>query len=215
MADNQLFEKLGRWLQRLLILYVALLGIETAAALVAIAALAGTEILEPGGRLQTAVLSLQTMAYSGFVEFGAFVLIAILFLRLLYKGVQQAKGYTTPFTYVSPGWAVGYWFIPLMNLYRPFEVVKALSKACGQQAGGEGKPVVGEQLLSAWWALFLISNAAGWALTRSDTDLDSAVGVTRYAEFSIGCNLLSVIAALLFWLVIKKLVKALGGTAAA
>ena len=216
MSDNSLFQKLGLWLQRLLILYVVLLGIETAAALVAIAALAGTAGAEPGsGRLQLAGISLMAMAYSGFVEFGAFLLIAILFLRFLYKAVQQAKGFTTPFTYVSPGWAVGYWFIPIMNLYRPFEVVKALSKACGQQAGGEGKPAVGEQLLSAWWALFLISNAADWALARSQSDFDSAAGITTYAEYSIGCNLLAIVAVLLFWLVIKKLAKALAGTATA
>lgn len=214
MADDRLFEKLGLWLQRLLLLYVVVLGVEMAAALAAIAALAGTESLEPGsGRLRVAGISLLTIASSGFVELGAFVLIAILFLRFLYKAVQQAKGFTTPFTYVSPRWAVGYWFIPIMNLYRPFEVVKALSKACGQQAGGEGKPAVGEQLLSAWWALFLISNAAGWALARSDSDFDSGAGITTYSEYSIGCNLLFIVATLLFWLVIKKLVKGMGGTA--
>ena len=209
-----MFEKLGLWLQRLLILYMVLLGVETAAALAAIAALAGTAGAElSSGRLQAAGFSLMTMAYSAYAEVGAFVVIAILFLRFLYKAVQQAKGYTTPFTYVSPGWAVGYWFIPIMNLYRPFEVVKNLSKACGQQASGDGKPAVGEQLLSAWWAMFLISNAAGWALARSDSDFSSAAGITTYAEYSIGCNLLSIAAAVLFWLVIKKLAKALGGTA--
>ena len=85
-------------------------------------------------------------------------------------------------------------------------------KACTAQAGGDGKPAAGEQLLSAWWAMFLISNAAGWALARSETDLNSTAGVTSYAEYSIGCNLLTVIAALLFWLVIKRLVKAMGST---
>lgn len=216
MTGNSLFEKLGLWLKRLLVLYMAVLGVEMAAALVTIAALAGTEGAELStGRLQLAGFSLMTMAYSAYVEIGAFVLIAILFLRLLYKAVQQARGFATPFTYVSPGWAVGYWFIPIMNLYRPFEVVKALFKACGQQAGGEGKPAAGEQLLSAWWALFLVSNAAGWALARSDTDLGTSAGVTSYAEYSVGCNVLYLVATLLFWLVIGKLVQAMRSTAKA
>ena len=215
MGDNSLFEKLGLWLQRLLALYVALLGIEIVAALVVIAALAGTEGTElSSGHLQAAGFSLITMAYSGYAEIGAFVLIAVLFLRLLYKAVQHARVFATPYSYASAGWAVGYWFIPIVNLYRPFEAVKALFKACAAEAGGEGKPAAGEQLLSAWWAMFLISNAAGWALARSDIDLNSTAGVTSYAEYSIGCNLLSVIATLLFWLVIKRLVKAMGSTAA-
>ena len=214
MGGNSLFEKLGRWSGRLLALYVAVLGIEIVAAIAVIAALAGTEGQElSSSRLQLTGLSLMAMAYSAYAEIGAFVLIAILFLRLLYKTVQQARGFATPYAYVSPGWAVGYWFIPVMNLYRPFEAVKALFKAYAAQAGGDGKPAAGEQLLSAWWAMFLISNAAGWALARSDTDFNSTAGITSYAEYSIGCNLLSIIATLLFWLVIKRLVQAAGSTA--
>lgn len=213
MADTQLFQKLGLWLQRLLQLYMALLGVEIAAALAAIAALAGTAGTELSPtRLQTAGLSLMAMAYSAYAEVGAFVVIAILFLRFLYKAVQQAKGFTTPFTYVSPGWAVGYWFIPFINLYRPFEAVKALFKACAAQAGAETKPAAGDQLLSAWWAMFLISNAAGWMLARSDNDFTTTAGITTYVEYSIGCNLLLLVATLLFWLVLKRLVTAMGSS---
>jgi len=140
------------------------------------------------------------------------VVIAVLFMRFLYKAVQQARGFTTPYTYVSPGWAVGYWFIPIMNLYRPFEAVKALFKACAQQAGGDGKPAAGEQLLGAWWGMFLVSNVAGWMLARSDIDLGSIAGISTYAEYSIGCNLLLIIAVALFWLVIKRLVTAMGSS---
>lgn len=215
MTDNSLFEKIGRWLERLLVLYVAVLGIEIAAAIAVTAALAGTEGAELGsGRLQVAGFSLMAMAYSAYVEVGLVLIIATLFLRFLYKAVQQARGFATPYSYASAGWAVGYWFIPFVNLYRPFEVVKTLFKACAAQAGGDGKPMAGEQLLSAWWAMFLISNGAAWALARSDTDFNTAAGIASYAEYSIGCNLLTVIATLLFWLVIKRLVKAMGSTIA-
>jgi len=154
------------------------------------------------------------MGYSAYAEVAAFILIAILFLRFLYKAVKQAKAFTTPYTYVSPGWAVGYWFIPLMNLYRPFEVVKALFKSSAHEAG-DAKPTAGEQLLSAWWALFLISNFAGWALSRMDTDFSDRAQVTTFCEYSIGANLLNIGATLLFWLVIKRLVLAMGRAATA
>ena len=127
MADNSLFEKLGQWIQRFLLLYLAVLAVQVLAACVVIASLAGTEGAElSSGHLQAAGFSLITMAYSGFVEFGAYVVAAILFLRLLYKAVQQAKGFATPYSYASAGWAVGYWFIPIVNLYRPFQAVQAL-----------------------------------------------------------------------------------------
>src|SRR5579859_3179551 len=43
MPDNKLFEKLGQWLQRLLLLYMVVLGVEVVAALVAVATLAGAQ----------------------------------------------------------------------------------------------------------------------------------------------------------------------------
>lgn len=150
MSGNSLFEKLGRWLWRLLVVYLALLVVESAASVAVVAALSGPADAElTDAQRMVASSSLLTMAYAEYAQVAAFIVIAALFLRMLYKAVRQAKGFAVPFTYVSPGWAVGYWFVPLFNLYRPFEVVKALFKACTQQAGPEAKPAAGQQLLSA------------------------------------------------------------------
>ena len=211
MATIQLFETLKLWLKRSLAVYVAALAVESVACLGVIAILAGAGDAELSpGRLHAVGLSMLVMASASFVEVGLNIVIAVLFLRMLYKAVQRAKGFATPFTYVSPGWAVGYWFIPLMNLYRPFEVVKALFKACTAEAGG--KPAAGEQLLGAWWALFLLSNIVAWMVSRMDTDLASNAGVVTYAEYSLGSDLLFIIAAWLFWLVIQRLAVAMGDT---
>lgn len=213
MADNQLFEKLGRWLHKLLVVYIAALGVESLGCLLVIAMLASARGAElDQDQLRTVGMSMLVMAYSAFAQFGAFVLIAILFLRFLYKAVQQAKGFAVPFTYVSPGWAVGYWFIPLMNLYRPFEAVKALVKACAQEAGTPDKPAAGEQLLSAWWGLFLLSNIVGWMVARADTDMGTEAGVMSYSEYTLGSDLLFVVATVFFWIVITRLVRALGSS---
>ena len=207
---NNIFEKLGRWIGRLLLVYVGLLVLESAACVAVIAALSGPADadLTDAQRMVTSS-SLVTMAYSDYAQVAVFILIALLFLRMLYKATQQAKGFAVPFTYVSPGWAVGYWFVPLFNLYRPFEVVKALFKACAQEAGPAVKPAAGEQLLSAWWAMFLIGNIATYALSHSDTDFNSRGGLSSYSEYSIGCNLLVIAGTVLFMLVVKRLVMGL------
>jgi hypothetical protein len=210
---NSIFENLGRWIWRLLLIYLALLVLESAASVAVIAALAGPADADLTDAQRMATTSgLLTMAYSDYAQVAVFIVIAVLFLRLLYKAVQRAKGFAVPFTYVSSGWAVGYWFIPLMNLYRPFQAVKALFAACTQEAGPTAKPAAGEQLLSAWWAMFLIGNAAGWALASSTTDFNSRAGLTSYAEYSIGCNLLVIASTLLFAVVVKRLVLAMGST---
>lgn len=210
---NTVFEKLGRWLWRLLLVYLGLLVLESAAAGAVIGALSGPADADLTGTQQSMTSSgLLTMGYGAYGEVAVFIVVAILFLRLLYKAAQRAKGFAVPFTYVSPGWAVGYWFIPLINLYKPFRVVKALFASCAQEAGPTAKPAAGEQLLSAWWAMFLLSNIAERMLASSDTDFNTRAGITSYAEYSIVCNLLAIAATLLFAAVVKRLVLAMGST---
>jgi heme/copper-type cytochrome/quinol oxidase subunit 2 len=209
---DSLFEKLGRWLWWLLLVYLGLLVLESAAGMTVIMALSGPADADLTDMQRTASSSgLLTMVYSGYAQLAVFVVVAILFLRLLYKAAQRAKGFAVPFSHVSPGWAVGYWFIPIMNLYRPFQVVKALFASCAQEAGPTAKPAAGEQLLSAWWAMFLLSGIVERMLASSNTDFDTRPGITSYAEYSIGCNLLLIVATLLFAMVIKRLVRAIAG----
>ena len=213
MSNESIFEKLGRWLWWLLVVYLALLVVEAAASGAVIAALSGPADADlTDAQRGMAGFSLMTMAYSAYAQVAAFMVIAILFLRMLYKAVQRAKGFAVPYSYASPGWAVGYWFIPLVNLYRPFQAVKALFAACAQEAGLSAKPAAGEQLLSAWWAMFLIGNMANWWLSNSGVDVSTRTGITSYAEYSIGCNLLEIAGTVLFMLVVKRLVLAMGST---
>jgi len=213
MADGSLFEKLGLWLHRLLVVYLVALGIEMAACLLVIAMLASAGDTElDQDQLRTVGFTLMTMGYAGYLQFGAFVAIAVLFMRFMYKAVQRAKGFAVPFTYVSPGWAVGYWFIPLMNLYRPFEVVKALVKACAEEAGTPDKPAAGEQLLGAWWALFLLGNIVASAVARMDLDLSTAAGLMSYLDYTLGSDVLLILSTPLFWVVITRLVRAMGSS---
>jgi len=206
-----MFEKLGKWIWRLLLVYIALLVVESAACVAIIVALSGPADADLTDAQTTAASSgLLTMQYAGYAQVVVYIALVVLFLRLLYKAVQQAKSFSTPFTYVSPGWAVGYWFVPVMNLYRPFQVVKALFAACTHEAGPGAKSAVGEQLLGAWWAMLLIGNMASWALARSDIDMSSRAGVTSFVGYDIACNLLLIVGAVLFSLVVKHLVRAMG-----
>jgi Domain of unknown function (DUF4328) len=206
MTANSAVGKNGLWVRRAVALYVLILGLESLACLVVIAATwgVGDEGLS-SAKLGVTGYSFIAMGLCGFAQVGVFILTVILFLRLLYTAVKQAQGFATPFTYVSAGWAVGYWFVPLMNLYRPLDVMKHLFKAYAAQAGAEAKPKAGEQLLSAWWAFWILGNIVSWIFVRADLDISNAPGMLSYAEFDIGVNLLLVASAGLFALVVQRL----------
>lgn len=210
---NSMFEKLGRWIGWLLMAYIGLLVVECVAAGAAFMALSGpAEADLTGGQQMTAGSGLLAMAYATYAQVAVFIVVAVLFLRLLYKAVQQARTFAVPYSYVTPGWAVGYWFVPIINLYQPFRVVKALFASCAQQAGPDAKPAAGEQLLSGWWGMLLISGVAQRMLASTQTDFETRTGVTSYAEYSIVCNLLEIAATVLFMMVVKRLVQAMGAS---
>lgn len=213
MADMQSFEFLKLWLKRTLTGFVGLLALESLACLVVILLALGASGGDiDGGQAQVVEACLMLIAVCAIVELIFNIAIVVLFLRLLYKAVQQARGFTPPFTYVSPGWAVGYWFIPLMNLYRPFQVMQAWFKACAEQPGS--KLAAGEQVLNAWWAMFLLSNIAGWIVAKQDTDMGTVQGILTYAGYTLGSNLLFIVASFLFWIVIQRMVTALAPSTA-
>src|SRR5262245_4681290 len=55
----------------------------------------------------------------------------------------------------TPGWAVGWWFIPIANLWKPFQTVRELWKA---SHGGGWRTVATWSLLGWWWATWLIGS---------------------------------------------------------
>lgn len=52
----------------------------------------------------------------------------------------------------TPGWAVGYYFIPIANFWKPFTAMRDIVRASTLR---EGPPAL---LLPTWWTLWIVSN---------------------------------------------------------
>ena len=73
---------------------------------------------------------------------------------------------------LSPGWAVGCWFVPIVNYFKPFQAMAALWRA------SDGTPSWRQQatwpVLGWWWATWLGFNLLGSLQSAtSGTDLDA------------------------------------------
>jgi hypothetical protein len=68
----------------------------------------------------------------------------------------------------SPGWAVGYYFIPILNLFRPYQVMRETWQASDPRNIGQRdwKYLAAPALLSIWWAMHVISRFVDWASFR-------------------------------------------------
>jgi len=100
-------------------------------------------------------------ALIGWIYLAAFVVSAITFLVWISRVSSNLEPLGVEGQQHSPGWAVGSWFVPIVWLYRPYQVMKEIWKGSYSGIRGEGTdgwrnaPV--SPLLGFWWAAWLIS----------------------------------------------------------
>ena len=78
--------------------------------------------------------------------------------RWIYRASVNAHAITDEMT-ISPGWAVGWYFIPFANLFKPFQAMREIWHASHETFGGyeERTP----QILGWWWGLWLVNGVIG------------------------------------------------------
>lgn len=78
--------------------------------------------------------------------------------RWIYRASANAHAITDEMD-ISPGWAVGWYFVPFANLVKPFQAMKEIWRA--SHRAGAGDEPRGSAILGWWWGLWLLSNLLG------------------------------------------------------
>ena len=108
----------------------------------------------------------------------------------------------------SPGWAVGGFFVPFLNLYRPFQVMREIWKASDPHTtdSGSWRTAPSSPLVSLWWAFFLISGAAGYLLvTLGGRDTSTVEGVLTMSRAALLSDILNIPDAVLAILLVRTI----------
>lgn len=74
----------------------------------------------------------------------AFLLSAIAFVAWFHQAYKNLSTYS--FVDHRPGWAIGAWFVPFLNLYRPFKIMGELFRRSGLAGDEEHPPHVQRRL---------------------------------------------------------------------
>lgn len=78
---------------------------------------------------------------------------AIFSLRWMYVMNSNCHGFGAEGMKFSPGWAAGWFFVPIANLIQPFNAMREIWRVSTNPADWRGIPTT--PLLVAWWALWL------------------------------------------------------------
>jgi hypothetical protein len=113
---------------------------------------------------------------------------------------------------ISPGWAVGWFFVPIMNLFRPFQAMRQLwnESAPDQLLMGSNPSAIVQPpppvvLIGWWWGLRIASNIAGRVFSRVGGD-ETIEGLITTSYIAIALVLLLDLPVLLCqWRIIRTI----------
>lgn len=114
------------------------------------------------------------------VQYPLVIITFIIFLWWIYRTNKNLRTLSNTWMEFTPGWSVGWFFIPFANFYKPYQVVKEIWNA------SHGNETADRSLVGWWWALWLISIYAGRLVSRLVTTSNDASGyATEYMLQSV------------------------------
>jgi Domain of unknown function (DUF4328)/GYF domain 2 len=81
------------------------------------------------------------------------------FLMWIHRANRNARHFGAQDLKFTPGWAVGWYFIPILNLWKPFQSMKEIWQASKDPLNWSAQlvsPIVGN-----WWGLWVLTNILG------------------------------------------------------
>ncbi|HZC58708.1 MAG TPA: DUF4328 domain-containing protein [Chthoniobacterales bacterium] len=90
----------------------------------------------------------------GLLQSGLGLVTGITFLKWVYRAYKNIQGFGAENLRYSPGWAVAYYFMPVLGLIRPVQVMNEIWRASDDPRDWRRRP--GSWLIGSWWALFLV-----------------------------------------------------------
>lgn len=100
----------------------------------------------------------------------------------------------------TEGWAAGAWFVPIVCLYRPFQIMQELYKETTKYLSKKGV-VMNEKIttsyLGIWWALWVISSLLGQFVFRYSLKAETIDEIFISTKFGMVANLMGIPLALI------------------
>lgn len=106
----------------------------------------------------------------------------------------------------TEGWAAGSWFVPIVSLYRPYQIMKELyqeTKELLTKKGISFNQNFTTNSLGLWWTLWIIDNILGQFIYRYSLKADTIDELTVSTVASIVSNIVGIPLALLAIKVIR------------
>ena len=95
----------------------------------------------------------------GIAQFVTFIVSGILILRWIHRVNWNARALGAQNLQFTPGWAIGWYFVPVMNLWKPYQAMKEIWRASVDPANWHA--AAAPALIGFWWFFWIVSSVLG------------------------------------------------------
>jgi hypothetical protein len=95
----------------------------------------------------------------GGIQFLAGIVTAVVFCCWIYRVNGNARALGASGMEFTPGWSVGWYFVPFANLWKPFQAMREIWKASKNPTQWQSEPT--DQILRWWWFGWITNNILG------------------------------------------------------
>ncbi len=134
-----------------------------------------------------------------FTFLGCFIITAIFFLKWMARANRNVRHFGARDLAATPNWAAGSFFIPFVNLWRPYQAMREIWQASRDPLFWKNATAPG--ILGLWWALWLINGVYGQFTNRAgmgkqQPTIDDLVNITYMEIVGDGLFIFSCLTAL-------------------
>ena len=130
--------------------------------------------LPPGFDIEETIIPAEIVSgIVGLFQVIVFIILGITFLRWIYRTNRNLAALSGEEMRFTPGWSVGWYFIPIANLFKPYQAMKEIWEISHKN---QSEPSL---TLILWWACWLISNYLG------EFALEYVMGSESVAQYSV------------------------------
>jgi hypothetical protein len=119
------------------------------------------------------------------ISAGVQVACAIMFGLWTYRVAKNAVAMGGQLS-ISPGWAVGYYFIPIVSLWKPYQAMAEVWDASDPDPRSEPHQQRSHALLLAWWLSWLVSSGVDMLVSPWDEPASAQAWADQLSRGFIG-----------------------------
>lgn len=121
----------------------------------------------------------------GIIQLIIFIVSGILILKWIYRANYNARQLGATRMVFTPGWSIGWYFIPIANLWKPYQAMKEIWKASTNPLDWNTQSV--SSMLHWWWFFWIVSglfgNASFQLIMRAE-EINGFIASNVVAQFS-------------------------------